>query len=76
MKFSEMPYKRLELADLKAEAAAITKEFESAETYGDARAAFLKKDAFDRKVQTVSTIASIFSRFDSASAFVGPDLIF
>ncbi|MBR3232317.1 MAG: M3 family oligoendopeptidase, partial [Lachnospiraceae bacterium] len=69
MKFSEMPYKRLELADLKAEAAAITKEFESAETYGDARAAFLKKDAFDRKVQTVSTIASIRHSIDTRDEF-------
>ena len=69
MKFSEMPYKRLELADMKAEVAALTQEFENADTYAAAREAFLKKDAFDRKADTVSTLSFIRHSIDTRDEF-------
>ena len=69
MKFREMPYARIDLADLKAEVAALTKELEHADTYAAAREVFLMKDAFDRRVHTVSTIAHIRHSIDTRDEF-------
>lgn len=59
MKFSDMPYERPNLDEVKARIASLTERLTKAATFEDADAAFLAKDELDRHVSTLGTIANI-----------------
>ncbi|MCR5294725.1 MAG: M3 family oligoendopeptidase [Lachnospiraceae bacterium] len=69
MKFGSMPYKRLELKEMKDALKTFTKRLEEAGTYEEAREVFISKDAFDRKAETARTLASIRHSIDTRDAF-------
>ena len=69
MKFSEMPYTRLDAEAIKREASAITKRLQDAAGFEEAHAAFLDKEALWRRVHTQSVLASIRHDIDTRDPF-------
>ena len=59
MKFSEMPYSRPSLEEMKNTMRSLTEELRAAESYETAKAVFLKKEEEERHVMTLSTLVSI-----------------
>ena len=68
-KFSEMEYVRPDTEQAKKELAALTEQLKKAETYEEARAAFLEMDKGNRHVMTASTIAQIRHDINTKDAF-------
>ena len=69
MTFAEMPYRRPDLAALKADYDAITARLRAAADYPAARAAFLENDALERHIQTLATLAGTRHSIDTRDAF-------
>ena len=61
IKFNEIPYSRPDIEEVKEEMSSLTKRFEAAESYEEAREAFVEKDALARHIMSVSTVAQIRS---------------
>ena len=59
MKFSEMPYQRPNLDEIKAQFAAVTQRFAAAPDYAAAKAAFLDEQTLNKHVDTLANLASI-----------------
>ena len=68
-KFSEMEYVRPDTEQAKKELVALTEQLKKAETYEEARAAFLEMDKGNRHVMTASTIAQIRHDINTKDAF-------
>lgn len=76
MKFSEMPYERPDLDKVKRELGDLTARLKAAESYEEARAVFLEKEAAERHVDTLVTLASIRNSIDTRDEFYDGEMNF
>ena len=76
MKFSEMPYARIDCAAVKAEQAALTAALTAAKTYDEAKAVFLKKDKLERHVSTLYNLAYIRHSINTKDEFYDAEIKF
>ena len=76
MKFSQMEYKRPDLAALKEQIQALTKELRAAESYEAAKAVFLKKEELEKHISTQSTLAEIRHTIDTRDEFYDGEVRF
>ena len=76
IKFSEIPYSRPDMEELKKELSNLTNEFEAAETYEKARDAFVREDALSRHIMSVSTVAQIRHSIDTRDKFYDDEVLF
>ena len=76
MKFSEMPYSRPDIDEVKTIMDSLTKELDSAESYDAARDCFVRKDALFRHIESVSTLAQIRHSVDTRDEFYDAEVSF
>ena len=76
LKFSQMEYKRPDLAALKEQIQALTKELQAAESYEAAKAVFLKKEELEKHISTQSTLAEIRHTIDTRDEFYDGEVRF
>ena len=69
IKFSEMPYQRPDLEELKVKCGGLTRRLEQAGSYAEARDVFLEWETLQKHIQTQSTLASIRHSIDTRDAF-------
>jgi M3 family oligoendopeptidase len=69
MKFSQMKYSRPDLAEMKAEIAALTDRLNKAESYEEARAAFVAFDTYNKHIQTLGTLSHVRHSIDTRDEF-------
>ncbi len=69
MKFSEMPYKRPDPEELKAELQGWTQRLKAAKSYEEARTVFLEKQEKEKHPETMATLAYIRQSIDTRDAF-------
>ena len=69
MKFSEMPYTRLDGNELKEELQRLTGRLRQAGSYEEAKAAFLASDETSRRIETQATLAHIRHDIDTRDEF-------
>ena len=69
MKFSEMPYQRPDLEQLKAKQTELTEKLKNAKSYQEAKAIFLEQQEESKHVQTLATLASIRHSIDTRDEF-------
>ena len=71
-----MEYKRPDLAALKEQIQALTKELQAAESYEAAKAVFLKKEELEKHISTQSTLAEIRHTIDTRDEFYDGEVRF
>lgn len=76
MKFSEMPYERPDLDKVKRELGDLTGRLKAAKSYEEARVVFLEKEAAERHVDTLVTLASIRNSIDTRDEFYDGEMNF
>ncbi len=76
LKFSEMPYTRPDLEAVKAEYAALTERLKAAQSYDEAKAAFLEMEVLEKRVGTQSNLASIRNSIDTRDEFYDGEMTF
>ena len=76
MKFSEMPYERPELAQVKEELAELTRQLTSAPDYETAKAVFLRKEQTQKHISTLVNLANIRHSIDTRDAFYDGEMKF
>ena len=76
MKFSEMPYQRPNLDEIKAQFAAVTQRFAAAPDYAAAKAAFLDEQTLNKHVDTLANLASIRNTIDTRDEFYDDEMNF
>ena len=76
MKFSEMPYKRLDPQAIKTELAALTDRLRNAKSYEEARGVFLEKEETKKRVETMSTLAYVRHSIDTRDEFYDGEVTF
>ena len=76
MKFSEMPYQRPDLDEIKAQFAAVTQRFAAAPDYAAAKAAFLEEQTLNKHVDTLVNLASIRNTIDTRDEFYDGEMNF
>ncbi|MBE5785255.1 MAG: M3 family oligoendopeptidase [Clostridiales bacterium] len=77
MKFSEIAYKRVDVEAAKAKIAALTEQFENAESFEAAEKIFLEMEEFDgNEVSTMRTVAQIRRDIDTRDAFYDGEISF
>ena len=69
MKFSEMPYARLDTDALKNEMAELIDSLRSADSYAAARDLFLRKEELEKHIITQSTLAQVRHEIDTRDSF-------
>lgn len=69
MKFSEMPYQRPDLQQLKDQLAALTARLQSAADYQAARAVFLETETLAKHIHTLQSLSHIRHTIDTRDAF-------
>ena len=69
MKFSEMPYKRPDLDELKQKITAVAERMEQAADLESARSAALEMDTLDRHIQTLADLVQIRHSIDTRDPF-------
>ena len=69
MQFSEMPYSRPNVDQIKSQLADLTDRLRRADTYPKARQAFLEKEALASHVETLSSLAHIRHSIDTRDPF-------
>lgn len=69
MKFSDMPYTRPDFDALKAELQGLCEQLRAAESYEQAKAAFLKKEELLRHVETLATLVHVRHSIDTRDEF-------
>jgi len=69
MKFSQMPYSRPDVEQIKKDIAALTAALTAAENYAQARELFLKKEELEKHVETLATLANIRHDIDTRDAY-------
>ena len=69
MKFSEMPYTRLDVDALKKEMGELVSRLKAAKDYGEARELFLQKEELEKHILTQSTLAQIRHDIDTRDAY-------
>ncbi|MCD7717514.1 MAG: M3 family oligoendopeptidase [Lachnospiraceae bacterium] len=76
MNFSEMPYERPDLEDLKQQTARLTEKLKGAQSYAEARDLFLQKDELDKHTSTLSSLASIRHSIDTRDEYYDGEVKF
>lgn len=76
LKFSQMEYKRPDLAALKEQIQALTAQLQAAESYEAAKAVFLKKEELEKHISTQSTLAEIRHTIDTRDEFYDGEVRF
>ena len=76
MKFSEMPYQRPDLNEIKAQFAAVTQRFTAAPDYATAKAAFLDEQTLNKHIDTLANLASIRNTIDTRDEFYDGEMNF
>ena len=76
IKFSEIPYSRPDIDEVKDEITKLTDELKSADSYEKARDAFVRKDALERHLESVATVASIRHSIDTRDKFYDEEEMF
>ncbi|MCC8106810.1 MAG: M3 family oligoendopeptidase [Clostridiales bacterium] len=76
MNFSEMPYERPDLEDLKQQTARLTEKLKGAQGYAEARELFLQKDELDKHTSTLSSQASIRHSIDTRDEYYDGEVKF
>ena len=76
MKFSEMPYQRPNLDEIKAQFAAVTQRFAAAPDYAAAKAAFLDEQTLNKHVDTLANLASIRNTIETRDEFYDDEMNF
>ena len=76
MKFSEMPYKRPDPEEVKAELEALTERLKAAASYEEARAVFLEKEEKEKEVDTMGTLAYVRHSIDTRAEFYDEEIDF
>lgn len=76
MKFSDMMYERPDAEALKAETQALTDRLRAAATYEEAHAVFLEKDALDKRVETLGSLAYVRHSIDTRDEFYDGEIAF
>ena len=69
MKFTEMPYERPDTDQIKKEMKGLTEELKSAQSYGEAREVFIRKDELEKRVLTMEGLASVRHSIDTRIEF-------
>ena len=69
MKFSEMPYARPDLEEVKAQLAGLIERLKNATSYAEAKAVFLEKEAAAKHIETQGSLASIRHSIDTRDEF-------
>ncbi|MGX8698733.1 MAG: M3 family oligoendopeptidase [bacterium] len=69
LKFSELPYVRPDLESTKAELNALTAALSTAKDYPAAREVFLRREALERRLDTLSSLSSIRHTIDTRDPF-------
>lgn len=75
-KFSELPYERPDMEAKRTEMQAIIQRFREAESYAEAREAYLSYDTFMRKLWTLETIVMVRNTMDTTDAFYDAEMSF
>lgn len=76
MKFSEMPYKRPDLEEIKTTLTELVEKLKNAESYEEARNIFLEKEKYDKHISTFATLASIRHSIDTRDEFYDAEELF
>ena len=76
IKFSEIPYTRPDIEVIKKDMQRLTEEFKAAASYDEARDAFVHKDALERHLESVSTVAQIRHSIDTRDEFYDQEVLF
>ena len=76
IKFSEIPYSRPDIGEVKSEMQKLTEKFKTAASYEEARALFVRKDALERHLESVSTVAQIRHSIDTRDEFYDSEVLF
>ena len=69
MKFSEMPYSRLDTEALKRELQSLVSRLQSAENYQQAKSLFMEKETLEKHLMTQSTLAQIRHDIDTRDSY-------
>ncbi|MCC8103374.1 MAG: M3 family oligoendopeptidase [Clostridiales bacterium] len=76
MHFSQMPYERPDLEELKKALTALTQQLKDAPDYASARAVFLQKEEMEKHSSTLSTLASIRHSIDTRDDYYDQEVKF
>ena len=76
MKFSEIPYQRPDLDEIKEKFADVTARFTAAQDYAAAKAAFLEEQVLNKHVDTLANLASIRNTIDTRDEFYDGEMNF
>ena len=76
MQFSEMPYARVDCAEVKDKLAALTAELTAAADYAEAKDVFLRKDTLARHVATLYHLAYIRHSINTKDEFYDAEMKF
>ena len=76
MKFSEMNYVRPDVAALKVQLAGLTRQLEQAQTYDEAKAAFLEEEKLSRSLSTMNNLAYVRHSIDTRDPFYDGEMKF
>ena len=76
IKFSEIPYERPDIEEVKKQMQALTEEFKAAASYEEAKDVFVRKDALERHIMSVSTLAQIRHSIDTRVKFYDDEVMF
>ena len=69
MKFSEMPYARPDLNELKQQLQSLTDQLKAAPDYAAAREAFLAQQKLSMHIDTLATLSSVRNSIDTRDKF-------
>ncbi len=69
VKFKDMQYERPDLEDLKTQMAGLIRRLKEAGSYAEAKAVFLEKEAHEKHVNTLATLASVRHSIDTRDQF-------
>lgn len=76
MKFSEMPYERPDLEQLKQDLSALTARLKAAQSYEEAKQVFLEKEKYEKHYFTMYTLASVRNTIDTRDEFYDAEMKF
>ena len=76
IRFEDMKYERPDPDALKAQMQSLTETLKEAASYEEAREAFLEKDRLERKVETLSSLASTRHSIDTRDAYYDGEVKF
>ena len=76
MKFEEMQYRHPDVEALKGQLADLTRRLEQAETYAQAKAAFLEEEKLSRSLSTMNNLAYVRHSIDTRDTFYDGEMKF